>query len=133
MPDKIAGLIPELLSQTKKRKRAAWPRGICAYYLIPIYCSTGFPEETIEWIKTRPKYRWAIWHEPVLFNTHENAACSFTKRGLYCLAFLEFLSTIVVGGICSISREHGFTTQPRLNGNEIQKKDDPTISCTRFQ
>lgn len=126
-PSHIRQDIPSLFEQTRHRKRALWPKGICAYYLIPIYCSDTFSQETIDWVSKRPTYRWAIWHEPVLFNTRENNAHTNMNWGLYCSAFRQFLVRVFVAGVCTLSRKYKFSSQPVLNGNRIEEKDDPTI------
>ena len=70
----IQANIPDLYSTTKAGRRGRWPRGLAGTFLFPFYLGSGFSAELIEWVQHRRPYRWAIWHEPVLYDIAQNAA-----------------------------------------------------------
>jgi hypothetical protein len=69
----IQANIPDLYASTKAERRGRWPRGIAGTFLFPFYLGTGFGAGQIEWVQHRRPYRWAIWHEPVLYDTARNS------------------------------------------------------------
>ena len=83
----IREAIPVLYSATKKAKRGWWPRGISGMFLLPCYVGTDFGREQIEWVQRRHPFRWAIWHEPMLYDIHRNAVWMRKDYGLYGRAF----------------------------------------------
>lgn len=91
----IESNISNLMSELKKHKKGKWIRGICGYYAVPIYISSTFEDSVIEWVRNRPGYRWAIWHEPILYDYKQNRAYYKEKRGLHCLAYKPFLFEVV--------------------------------------
>lgn len=66
--------IQDLYSSTKVARHGRWPRGIAGTFLFPFYLGQGFAPELIERVQRRHSYKWAIWHEPVLYDIRENAA-----------------------------------------------------------
>ena len=79
--------ISELYEATKTARRGRWPRGIAGTFLFPFYLSTAFAPEIIEWVQYRRPYRWAIWHEPVLYDITQNAVWMRSDYGHFGSAF----------------------------------------------
>ena len=46
-----------------------------------------FSSEQIEWVQHHHPYRWAIWHEPVLYDISENAVWMRADYGHFGSAF----------------------------------------------
>jgi hypothetical protein len=79
--------IPTLYEATKKAKRGWWPRGLSGMYLFPFYLGRAFESEVIDWVQRRRPYRWAIWHEPVLYDVTRNAVWMRSDYGHFGSAF----------------------------------------------
>jgi len=79
--------IPTLHATTKNAKRGWWPRGISGMFLFPFYLSTHFEPEVVAWVQKRQPYRYAIWHEPVLYDIARNAAWMRSDYGHFGSAF----------------------------------------------
>lgn len=79
--------IPDLYTATKTARRRCWPRGIAGTFLFPFYLSCHFPSETIDWVQKRRPYRWAVWHEPVLYDTTRNSVWMRSDYGQFGSAF----------------------------------------------
>ena len=41
-PQRIREDIESLFEEVENSKRAIWPRGVAGFYVIPIYCASGF-------------------------------------------------------------------------------------------
>jgi hypothetical protein len=87
--------VPGLYAITKAKKDRAWPRGVCSYFLIPIYISDTFDAEITLWIYSLHKYRWAILHEPILYSTRHNSVVTRLGRSPYGSFYHSFLLRIV--------------------------------------
>lgn len=107
--------IPDFFDLLRKNKRAIWPRGICAYYAIPIYIAEEFDRTVIDWVHRRPGYKYAMWHEPVLYNTKQNTAETFNRQGIFGSAFQPFLSQVISTSLDAISKHQGHLAFPVLN------------------
>ncbi len=118
--DDIAQSIPSLYSTVKLHKKSFWPRGICGYYLIPVYITSSPEQPTIEWIHVRHPYRWGVWHEPLLYNHLDNTAHMRTDYGLANSAYREYLFNIFGATFQAISQEFGFDFPNRINGLEVK-------------
>ena len=79
--------IPTLYATTKKAKRGWWPRGISGMFLFPFYLSTDFQPDIVAWVQRRQPYRYAIWHEPVLYDISRNAVWMRSDYGHFGSAF----------------------------------------------
>ena len=119
--DDIRKNIPELYLQTKLAKVGIWPRGLAHFFIIPVYCSAEFSPEVINWVHNRPKYKWAIWHEPVLYSISTNSAEITSKYGLYGSAFLPLVLGIVERSIIGISAQFNSKTKLKVNNDEELK------------
>jgi hypothetical protein len=127
----IQDKIPYLFGLLKKNKKGWWPKGICGYYAIPIYISDAFDQTVIEWVHSRPTYRYAMWHEPVLYNRVCNVAEMNKSWGLYCAAFRIFLFEVIFLALQGLSQKNGHTQFPFVNGQtvQIEKGTQPAISA----
>jgi hypothetical protein len=122
---KIRNEVPTFYSLVKEKQKKKIPRGLSASYIIPVYRSSHFADDVLNWTKTRPKYKWAIWHEPVLFNDQTDEAIMNQNWGLYGLAYRDYLAQIICAYLSTISGD-----EIRLNGNQF-KKIQPSMDPTR--
>lgn len=120
----IQDQIPRLFELLRRNKKAWWPKGICAYYAIPIYISDNFDQTVIDWVHSRPKYRYAMWHEPVLYDRVRNIAEINNVWGLYCAAFRTFLFEVILTALHGLSQKEGHTDLPLLNGKTVKIEED---------
>ena len=126
--ERLIAEIPSLYSTTRSHKQAMWPRGVCGYYLIPIYVSESFDASITDWVHSYHPYRWAIWHMPVLYASATN---SVEKRAYgdpradkyhhYGSAFRPYLEDIIGLGLRAVSRRFGHELPERVNGSPVQK------------
>ena len=82
----IAGVqsnIPDLYESTKAGRRGRWPRGVAGTFLFPFYLASDFTPDQIDWVQHRHPYRWAIWHEPVLYDITRNSVWMRSDYGHY--------------------------------------------------
>ena len=80
--------IPTLYEVTSGAKREWWwPRGLCGTFLFPFYIGSAFNPALIEWVQRRRPYRYAIWHEPVLYDIRQNAVWMRSDYGHFGSAF----------------------------------------------
>jgi hypothetical protein len=114
---------PELFHHLRQHKKGLWPRGISAFYAIPIYTSDGFDAAVVDWVHARPKYRYAMWHEPVLYDRKLNNAEMNSSWGLYGAAFRIFLFEAVYTALRVKSQHEGHAEFPLVN-NEIIKIEE---------
>src|SRR5204863_9638946 len=83
--------IPTLHATTKNAKRGWWPRGISGMFLFPFYLCTHFEPEVVAWVQKRHSYRYAIWHEPVLYDIARNAVWMRVDYGNFGSAFYPLI------------------------------------------
>jgi hypothetical protein len=79
--------IPVLHDRTRRAKKSWWPRGISGIFLFPFYLGTHFDPAVIAWVQQRQPYRWAVWHEPVLYDISQNAVWMRSDYGQTGCAF----------------------------------------------
>jgi hypothetical protein len=53
----------------------------------PFYIGLAFQPAVIEWVQRRRPYRYAIWHEPVLYDVNRNAVWMRSDYGHFGCAF----------------------------------------------
>ena len=112
--------LPALFSRLREKRVRKWPRGICGYYAIPIYIGNCFSLDAVQWVQSRPKYRYAMWHEPVLYDRAKNLAFTNTKWGMYGLAFREYLSERTFDSLAYLAKSDNHRTFPSVNGQIIE-------------
>lgn len=124
--ERLVAQIPSFYAVTRSHKRAMWPRGICGYYLIPIYIAESFDADVIEWVHSYHPYRWAIWHVPVLYTSTDN---SVDKRAYgdprsdrhgYGSSFWLYLESIIGTELRTVSRRFGYELPEKVNGKAVQ-------------
>jgi len=98
-PARISEDIDPLYRETARSKRARWPRGLTGFFIIPIYCAPSFGEEVLACVRTRLPFRWAIWPEPMLYDTSRNAVTSREDFGLHGAAFRPYLNHLFETGL----------------------------------
>ena len=111
--------VPRLFDLLKANKKSRWPRGICGYYAIPIYTCDSRDAAAVDWVHSRPKYRYAMWHEPVLYDRGRNVAEMNAAWGLHGSAFRVFLAEVIFTALHGLARKEGHATFPRVNGEQI--------------
>lgn len=111
----IMGIAP-LFNKLRVNKRAWWPKGICAYYAIPIYTSGGFDQSVIDWVHSRPRGRYAMWHEPVIYDRVKNVAEINASWGIVCAAYRVFLFEAMHAALAAVSQKEGHARFPLVNG-----------------
>jgi hypothetical protein len=111
--------IPKLFEFLKANKKGRWPKGICAYYAIPIYTCDHLDANAVEWVNARPKYRSAMWHEPVLYDRNHNIAEMNARWGLFCSAYRAFLFEVFTLALQGLSKREGHALFPQINGEVI--------------
>jgi hypothetical protein len=112
--------LPALFSTLRGKQLRKWPRGISGYYAIPIYVGNGFSLDVVQWVQSRPKYRYAMWHEPVLYDLAGNQAFMNTKWGLYGLAFRKHLAERTFHSLANIAQNANHSSFPTVNGQHIE-------------
>ena len=108
--------IPLLYEGTKQAKRGWWPRGVAGTYLFPFYLAPRFSPEVTSWVQRRHPYRWAIWHEPMLYDISRHAV---TMRGDYSLfgsAFYPLVGALYLRALKAISLRLGRQFPDFING-----------------
>lgn len=110
---------PRLFTLLKAHKNARWPKGICGYYAIPIYTCDSLDSSAVDWVHSRPKYRYAMWHEPVLYDRRQNIAEMNAKWRIHCSAFREFLFEVIFTALNGLARKEGHPAFPQVNGEQI--------------
>ena len=117
--------IPRWFDILASNKNAWWPRGICGYMAIPVYASHSFDNTVLDLVRNRPKYKYAMWHEPVLYNFHENSVHMNTKLGLYGSAFRIFLFESILTALYGLHHKYGHKSFPIVNGETINIENKP--------
>lgn len=115
--------IPELFALLKSQKKARWPKGICGYYAIPIYTCDALDDFTVDWLHSRPKYRYAMWHEPVLYDRLRNVAEMNEAWQFHCSAFRPFLFEVIFEAVKGLAQKEGYPTFPQVNGKQIDVEE----------
>ncbi|QSH40046.1 hypothetical protein P0136_01745 [Lentisphaerota bacterium ZTH] len=115
-PDIMLGNVPSLFSKLKRNKKGFWPRGICEYIAIPVYLSDEFNSSIIDFVHHRPNYKWALRHEPVLYNYRTNKAEMHIGSEPKDAVFRPFLFSVVVSTLSEYSKLAGFSGGLTING-----------------
>jgi len=110
---------PRLFDLLKVNKKAIWPKGICGYYAIPIYSCEVLDAGAVDWVHSRPKYRYAMWHEPVLYDRGRNVAEMNADWRLYGAAFRVFLFEAIFTALNGLAKKEGHPTFPQINGERV--------------
>ncbi len=121
--DQLKADIPAVFELLSKNKKAWWPKGISAYFAIPIYTSDGFNQAVIEWVHSRPQYKYAMWHEPVLYDRKRNMAEINASWGLSGAAYRIFLFEVIYTALAVISQKEGHSEFPLVNGEKIEDEE----------
>lgn len=111
---------PRLFDLLKTNKRARWPKGICGYYAIPIYTCDVLDAAVVDWVHSRPKYRYAMWHEPILYDRDRNIAEMNAGWRLYGAAFRVFLFEVIFTALNGLAKKDGHPTFPQVNGEQVR-------------
>jgi hypothetical protein len=118
--EQITAQIPSLYSSTKSNKQTKWPRGICGYYLIPIYIAEAFNQNVIDWVHSSHPYRWAIWHEPILYCNGDNSAHLRKDYGIYGQSFRPYLFNIIKNALFAVAGRFNHRFPEKLNGQIVE-------------
>lgn len=118
--EEMQGNIACLFSYLQKKRRRRWPRGIAGYFAIPIYSGEQFSAPLIDWVQNRPKYRYAMWHEPVLYNRCTNAAIMNTGWGPAGRSFRNCFAENAFAGLAELASNAGSDTFPSVNGKRVE-------------
>lgn len=111
--------VPRLFDLLKANKRGRWPKGICGYYAIPIYTCDSLDTGAVDWVHSRPKYRYAMWHEPVLYDRGHNIVEMNAAWRLYGSAFRVFLFEVIFTALNGLAKKEGHASFPQVNGEQI--------------
>jgi hypothetical protein len=120
-PSDISHSIDPLYERTKKQKRRLWPRGLCGYYIIPIFTAVSFDDEVVRFVRTRMAFRWAIWPEPALYRSVANSAERRNDYGMQGAAYYPYVSLLIAAGLSIAAKTAGHNFPSTVNGREIQK------------
>lgn len=115
----IVERIPHYFESLRLQKKAIWPRGICGYYTIPIYSVEHFDDDALRWVRSRPSYRYAMWHEPVLYDWRSNRAEMNRQWGINGSAFRIFLYEVIASALVNLMRHYDHAERPTLNGDRL--------------
>ena len=113
--------IPEMYAVTKAARRKRWPRGISGTFLFPFYLGEGFSSETIDWVQRRRPYRWAIWHEPVLYDIPSNSIWMRSDYGHFGSAFHPLVSKLYGRAFEQIGERLDLRRPDFINGNPVKE------------
>ncbi len=111
--------IPALHSSAKIAKHGWWPRGISGIFLFPFYLGTHFEPDVIDWVQRRQAYRWAIWHEPVLYDINRNAVWMRSDYGIFGSAFLALVFGLRKRALLSIAKKLGQPHPDFINDQHV--------------
>jgi hypothetical protein len=118
--DTIQSDTPRLFDLLKANKKAIWPKGICGYYAIPIYSCEVLDTAVVDWVHSRPKYRYAMWHEPVLYDRVRNMAEMNATWRLYGSVFRVFLFETIFAALSELAKKQGHSVFPQVNGEQVR-------------
>lgn len=126
--ERMIAAIPSLYTTTRANKQARWPRGLCGYFLVPIYTAPSFDPGVIEWVHSFHPYRWVIWHVPVLYHTATNAVDKRVygdprsdKYHHYGSTFRPYLENVIGSALRAVARPFGHQLPETVNGQPTQK------------
>jgi hypothetical protein len=114
--------IPILYEATTKAKRGWWPRGLCGTFLFPFYIGSAFEPTVIEWVQHRRPYRYAIWHEPVLYDIERNAVWMRSDYGHFGSAFYPLVFQLHERALTRIAERIQKTKPDFINGISTDRK-----------
>lgn len=120
--------IPRLFEALRKTKSGWWPKGICGYFAIPIYTADTFEQTVVEWVHSRPKYKYAMWHEPVLYDRVRNVVEMNNSWGNDGSAFRIFLFDVIHKALHGLARKERHATFPLVNGRGIAVELSPCVA-----
>jgi hypothetical protein len=112
----IQANISDLYDSTKTWRRGRWPRGIAGTFLFPFYLGSAFSPEQIEWVQHRRPYRWAIWHEPVLYDIAKNSVWMRSDYGHFGSAFYPLVFDLYRRAFTVIAERLQRTQPDFING-----------------
>lgn len=108
--------IPRLYKETRLKRRTKWPRGVCCYYIVPIYVADTFDPAVVAWAHAYHNYRWAIHHEPVLYDKKCNHAELCLEYNLKGAVYKAHVNNIIIVALEAISRYYGNGFPRAING-----------------
>ncbi len=111
--------IPLLHATAKAAKRGWWPRGMSGMFLFPFYLGTHFDPEVIAWVQQHWRYRWAIWHEPVLYDIAQNSVWMRSTTGIMAPLSTRSFSAYIVAPLPASPGE--FKSQIQISSMDIQR------------
>ncbi len=110
--EKLFDDVEPLYQEIRDQKKGFWPRGLAAFYIIPIYCAPAFDVEVLRRVRTRLPYRWAIWPEPLLYRSSDNAFAVREDYGRHGSAFLPYLDQLFTAGMSRAATHSGYNVRP---------------------
>lgn len=113
-PEDLMSWTKELYSTVRANQKAPWPRGLAGYFIIPVICSDRLSRRLEEWARSRHRYRWAIWLEPILYNTRENTIIMRADYGFYGRAFYPYLGTLFTKAVVRAGSHFGHQAPPEI-------------------
>src|ERR1043166_1933498 len=112
-PEKIMMHIDPLYREVRRQKNARWPRGLAGFLIIPVFCDSDFSPEVCAWVRTRHPFKWAVWPEPLLYDSTKNTVISREDYRLFGRAFFPYLGQLLEVGLGRVSRHFGHTNLPQ--------------------
>jgi len=109
--------IEPLYREVRRSKKAMWPRGLAGFFVIPIYCAAGFDDEIRGWIRSRHSFAYAIWPEPLLYETSQNSVIFREDFGARGSAFYPYLSQLFGIGLNRAAAHFGHSSPPTRKKN----------------
>src|ERR1041384_1503794 len=114
--------IPTLYDATLKAKQGWGPRGLSGTFLFPFYISWTFEPSVIEWVQRRQPYRYAIWHEPVLYDVSRNAVWMRSDYGHFGSFFYPLVFQLYRRALTLIAERIQKPKPDFINGNSTDSK-----------
>ncbi len=111
--------LPGFYEEVRRHQERRWPRGLAGYYVIPIYIAPGFSSEVVAWVHGRHPYRWAIWHEPVLYDLETHTVEMRADYGAFGSVFTPYLFRVIDAALRALSRHHGRSHVAAINGQPL--------------
>ncbi len=119
-PQQISACIDPLYERLRAQKRRPWPRGLCGYFVVPLFSSATFDPAVVQFVHVRMPHRWAIWPEPVLYASGSNTAERRDDYGLHGAAFYRYISGVMEAGLRLAARMAGQPFPQTVNGREFR-------------
>jgi hypothetical protein len=116
-PGQIIAQVDLLYREIRRHKRAKWPRGLAGFFVIPVFCSTSFSPEVSIWVRTRHPYKWAIWLEPLLYDSCANTVLLREDYQLFGRAFFPYLNQLFTAGLSRAAAHFGHSNPNRACGS----------------